>query len=76
MKVLTNKHRMIRTTVNIVNMSICQYSRIRSANKENSDFRAVTIEASTRGVLQKELFLKILQYAQENTCFGVSSQEY
>ena len=30
------------------------------------------LEAATGGVLQKKLFLKILQYLQENTCVGVS----
>ena len=29
-------------------------------------------EAATGGVLQKNLFLQILQYSLENTCFGVS----
>ena len=28
-------------------------------------------EAATEGVLQKKLFLEILQYSQENTCAGV-----
>ena len=30
------------------------------------------LEAATGGVLQKKLFLKILQSLQENTCVGVS----
>ena len=29
-------------------------------------------EAATGGILQKNLFLKISQYTQENTCVGVS----
>ena len=31
-------------------------------------------EATTGGVLWKKLFLKILQYSQENTCVTVSFQ--
>ena len=34
--------------------------------------RKPIIEAATIGVLQKELFLKIPQYSQENTILGVS----
>ena len=30
----------------------------------------VKSEAATRGVLQKKVFLKILQYSQENTRLG------
>ena len=30
------------------------------------------LEAATRGVLYKNLFLKTLQYSQENICVGVS----
>ena len=32
------------------------------------------IEAATRGVLKKKLFLKISQYPQESTCVGVFFQ--
>ena len=29
-------------------------------------------EATTRGILQKKLFLKILQYSEKKTCVGIS----
>ena len=30
------------------------------------------IEAATKGVIYKKMFIKILQYLQKNTCVGVS----
>ena len=56
------------------NYSTCYQLTTKTVNCEvdniSSDFRRK--EAATGGVLSKKVFLKILQYSQENTCARAS----
>ena len=45
-----------------------KFSRLKSIFSAEDNY----LEAATGGVLKKKLFLKILQYSQENSCVGVS----
>ena len=57
----------------------CSYSLVRVCLQEfiwgidnAGDILLQTTEATTRGVLKKKIFLKILQNSQVNTCVGIS----
>ena len=49
--------------VSIINFQSCVYRKQKNVS---------ILEAATRGILKKKLFLKISQYSQENACIGVS----
>ena len=57
----------------------CSYNLVRVCLQEfiwgidnAGDILLQTTEATTRGVLKKKIFLKILQNSQVNTCVGIS----